>query len=148
MSFFPTGVLTLSIAVLSAYALSRSLASISNIKIYEEKAEKAADWSNAAKARLWDTRYTIGAGFVCCIASLVSGLFYLVFGRSAIWPAVLAVSLIGTARYMQNFWSSKSQVPMLDQYNAAIKQSMDFITLLDMLSAGWGLVALLRMFGL
>lgn len=62
--FFPTGLVAISLNLISGYALKQSLTSISNIKKYEEKAEKAADWSNTAKTRLWDTRYTIGAGFV------------------------------------------------------------------------------------
>lgn len=61
MSFL-IGLIALSNTFISAYALSQSLASISNVKVYEEKAERAADWSNSAKKRLWDTRYTIGTG--------------------------------------------------------------------------------------
>lgn len=62
--FFPAGLLALGIVFLSTFGLYRSVASILNIRIYEEKAEKAADWSNTAKKQLWDTRYTIGAGFI------------------------------------------------------------------------------------
>jgi hypothetical protein len=61
---FLTGPVALSNTLLGAYTLSQSLASISNIKVYEGKAEKAADWSNSAKKQLWDTRFTIGAGLV------------------------------------------------------------------------------------
>lgn len=61
---FPTGPVAIILNLISGYALKQSLTSISNIKKYEEKAEKAADWSNTAKTRLWDTRYTIGAGLV------------------------------------------------------------------------------------
>lgn len=45
-------------------ALHRSWKSIPKLQKYEEKAEKAANWSNAAERRLWDTRYTVVAGFV------------------------------------------------------------------------------------
>lgn len=62
--FFPTGVVALILILVSGYALIQSLTSIANIKKYESKAEKAADWSSSAKKRLWDTRYTIGTGFV------------------------------------------------------------------------------------
>lgn len=62
--FFPTGLVALILILVSGYALVQSLTSIANIKTYESKAEKAADWSNTAKKRLWDTRYTIGTGFV------------------------------------------------------------------------------------
>lgn len=62
--FFPTGLVALAIALVSAYAMYVSVLSMANIKKYESKAEKAAEWSNAARDRLWDTRYTIGAGFL------------------------------------------------------------------------------------
>lgn len=70
--FFPTGLVAIILDLISGYALKQSFTSISNIKKYEKNAEKAADWSDTAKTRLWDTRYTIGAGFVsvslfaCC----------------------------------------------------------------------------------
>lgn len=62
--FFPTGLVALILILVSGYALNQSVTSIANIKKYEKKAEKAAEWSNTAKQRLWDTRYTIGTGFV------------------------------------------------------------------------------------
>lgn len=58
MSFL-TGLVAVAIVLLSGFAAFSSAASMSNIKIYEGKAEKAADWSNTAKKQLWDTRYTI-----------------------------------------------------------------------------------------
>lgn len=72
--FFPTGLVALILNLISGYALKQSLTSISNVKIYEDKAEKAADWSNTAKTRLWDTRYTIGAGFVS-VSTIALSLF-------------------------------------------------------------------------
>lgn len=75
--FFPTGLVAVILNLISGYALKQSLTSISNIKKYEKKAEKAADWSDSAKTRLWDTRYTIGAGFV----SVSLCLCYLIFGH-------------------------------------------------------------------
>lgn len=62
--FFPTGLVAGTLMLVSGYALDQSLTSIANIKKYETKAEKAAEWSDTAKKRLWDTRYTIGTGFV------------------------------------------------------------------------------------
>lgn len=62
---------------------------------------------------------------------------------------ILALALhFGSARYMEKFWATKASVPLLDQYNAAIQQSMDVIGLLDVLSAGWAIMALLKLFGL
>lgn len=62
--FFPTGLVALIITLISIYATSQSITSIANIKKYEAKAEKAAEWSNTARDRLWGTRYTIGTGFI------------------------------------------------------------------------------------
>lgn len=75
--FFPTGLVAVILNLISGYALKQSLTSISNIKNYENKAEKAAGWSDTAKSRLWDTRYTIGAGFV----SVSLFLCYLILGH-------------------------------------------------------------------
>lgn len=58
------GIVSTIIILISGYALKQSFISIQNIKTYETKAEKAAEWSETAKKRLWDTRYTIGTGFV------------------------------------------------------------------------------------
>ena len=65
--------LPIGIAALSAYCLARSAQSIPKLQRYEDSAKKAARWSNAADKRLWDTRYTVGAGFI-----VVSLQFYLV----------------------------------------------------------------------
>lgn len=65
------------------------------------------------------------------------------------WPVVLAIALrFGTARYMHSFWADKAKMPMLDQYNAAISLSMDVIGLVDVLSVGWGIMAVLKLLGL
>lgn len=58
-----TSLAAIALTLVSGYATYQSTASILNIRKYEEKAERAAEWSNTAKKRLWDTRYTIGAGF-------------------------------------------------------------------------------------
>lgn len=62
--FFPTGLVAVIIAIVSAYATYQSIMSMANIKKYESQAEKAAEWSNTARDRLWATRFTIGAGFI------------------------------------------------------------------------------------
>ncbi|KAG6355789.1 hypothetical protein INS49_003755 [Diaporthe citri] len=153
--FFPTGLVALIITLISVYALRQSVTSIGNISKYEEKAKKAAEWSNTARDRLWGTRYTIGTGFVSCLVSLITAVAYVLLVPSGsgifaaplrtIWPAVLAVALrFGASRYMHNFWATKAKVPLVDQYNAAISQSMDVIGFLDLLSVGWAAVAVLK----
>jgi hypothetical protein len=74
-----------------------------------------------------------------------SGSSILTAPLRAIWPVVLAVTLrFGASRYMYNFWATKAKVPLVDQYNAAISHSMDIIGFLDLLSAGWASMAVLK----
>lgn len=58
-----SALINFAIAFTSAYCLYHSAQSIPKLRKYESKAEKAAKWSNTAEKRLWDTRYTVGAGF-------------------------------------------------------------------------------------
>lgn len=46
---------------------------------------------------------------------------------------------------MHGFWATKAKMPMLDQYNEAVSQSMDVIGFLDVLSVGWGIMAFLKL---
>lgn len=46
---------------------------------------------------------------------------------------------------MHDFWATKAKMPMLDQYNDAVSQSMDVIGFLDVLSMGWGIMAALKL---
>lgn len=63
-----------------------------------------------------------------------------------VWPAVLAVALrFGASKYMHDFWATKAKMPMLDQYNEALSQSMEVIGFLDVLSVGWGIMAVLKL---
>jgi hypothetical protein len=57
-------IVALALAGLSGYALMHSSNSIPKLQKYEDKAKKAAEWSNVAEKRLWDTRYTVGAGLI------------------------------------------------------------------------------------
>lgn len=71
----------------------------------------------------------------------------LVFWR-IVWPIILAASLRFSKQYMHSFWADKAKVPMMDEYNAAISENHDVIALLDVLSAGWGMMAVLKLIGL
>lgn len=52
------------VALVSAYATAVSVKSIPKLRKYEAEAQKAAEWSRTAEKRLWDTRYTVGAGLI------------------------------------------------------------------------------------
>lgn len=49
---------------------------------------------------------------------------------------------------MHDFWATKAKMPLLDQYNAAVSQSMEVIGFLEALSVGWAIVAVLKLLGL
>lgn len=66
--------ISLGIAILSSYTLYYSAQSIPKLRKYESKAEKAAKWSNIAEDRLWQTRYTVAAGFVMVCACISPNL--------------------------------------------------------------------------
>jgi hypothetical protein len=59
-----SALLTLLLTAASGYATYFSAQSIPKLQKYEDKAQKAAEWSNVATKQLWDTRYTVGAGFI------------------------------------------------------------------------------------
>jgi hypothetical protein len=61
------------LALGSGYSLSVSASSIPKLQKYEDKAKKAAEWSSTADKQLWDTRYTVGAGFVAVSHPRFSG---------------------------------------------------------------------------
>lgn len=61
---FPTNMLGILIALVSAFALVHSADSIPRLLKYEDKAKKAAEWSRTAEKQLWEIRYTVGTGFV------------------------------------------------------------------------------------
>lgn len=80
---FPTVILSIMTGAVSAAALFISGSSIPRLRKYEDKAEKAAEWSNIAEERLWNTRYTVGAGIAA-----VSPFFPLMIAPSQSWASI------------------------------------------------------------
>ncbi|KAL0936783.1 uncharacterized protein CTRU02_208997 [Colletotrichum truncatum] len=151
---FPTNILGVLIAVISGYGLYHSADSIPRLLKYEDKAKKAAEWSRTAEKNLWEIRYTVGTGLVGCLVSAISGVaFSLVVPRGVGvftigWPIILAAGLTYGHRYMRSFWVTKPKVPMMNDFNEAISDSMKVQDLLNPLAGVWGLVALCKIVGL
>lgn len=127
-----------------------SAQSIPKLRRYEAKAEKAAEWSNVAEKRLWDTRYTVGAGFATTLLSLISSYYFAFFTTSAfgiLWAALLAAVEYGVVRYMNSFWGDKRKVPLMDDYNNAISDTAAVMGLSEALAVGWAGMAALKIFG-
>ncbi|KAK0622662.1 hypothetical protein B0T14DRAFT_405133, partial [Immersiella caudata] len=140
---FLSKILCLGIACTSAYSLYHSSQSIPKLRKYEEKAEKAAKWSNTAERRLWDTRYTVGAGVASALASLLYA-FNLLFisGPSRtfsgiFWAAALCLGDFAASGYLRSFWAKERKVPLMDEYNDAISHSMTVMSLSDVLAYLW-----------
>ena len=86
--------------------------------------------------------------------SFLSAVYYLLlisqgFGlRCIVWAVVLAGGEHFTAMYMQSFWGDKGKVPMLDDYNNAISDTINVIGLSDVIAVGWGVMAVLKLVAL
>jgi hypothetical protein len=52
------------LGLLSAYGASVSYTAVTRLRAYEEKSEKAAEWSNTAAQRLYKTRTTQAGGAI------------------------------------------------------------------------------------
>ncbi len=63
------------------------------------------------------------------------------------WPALLAAGEYFVARYMRSFWEAKAKIPLLDEYNAAVSDTISVIGYLDVLAFGWAVVAVLKLAG-
>lgn len=143
------------VAAVSAYALYHSAQSMPKLRKYEEKAEKAAEWSSMAERRLKDTRYMVATGFVTTLVSLATALYILLLASSggfsllsAAWAGALAFGEFSTARYMHSFWADKKMIPMMEDYNEAIKDTINVIGLSKLLAVGWAAIAVLRLLGI
>ncbi|KAK1706094.1 hypothetical protein CaCOL14_012488 [Colletotrichum acutatum] len=151
---FPTNMLGILIALVSAFALVHSADSIPRLLKYEDKAKKAAEWSRTAEKQLWEIRYTVGTGFVGCLVSAISGIaFSLVVPRglgifTVGFPIMLAAGLTYGHQYMRQFWASKPKVPMMKDFNEAISDSMMVQDMMNPLAGAWGLMTFCKLVGL
>ncbi|PSK46090.1 hypothetical protein C1H76_8847 [Elsinoe australis] len=135
-------------ATLAGYGIYVSWISITNLRQYEEKSEKAAKWSNEAARQLHTTRTTQAAGMVAAVLNLGASLFlatswHLIPRKYRILasPAMLLVTLLARG-YMYNFWTEKAKVPMVDGYNEAIDKTKYLIVTLQYLEYSWVLTSL------
>ncbi|KAF2713051.1 hypothetical protein K504DRAFT_356745, partial [Pleomassaria siparia CBS 279.74] len=131
------------LALISAYGISLSYKTISRLRKYEEKSEKAAEWSNTAAERLHKTRttqaggaITIGASFITSLSLLIPSPIQLPLLYVAIFNTVL---LTASRVHMQRFWNDRvqTQVPFVETFNKAIKGSEELVTVLQWTALGW-----------
>ena len=83
------------------------------------------------------------------ILSVLSSVVFTLFlskGASffkVVWPLVLAAGEYSVCRYMRSFWD----IPLLDEYNAAVSDTVSVISYLYVLAFGWAVVAVLKLVG-
>jgi len=64
-----------------------------------------------------------------------------------VWPLGLSFGEYWVCRYMRGFWGKKAKIPMLDEYNAAISDTVSVMGYLNVLAFGWGVIAGLKLVG-
>jgi hypothetical protein len=71
------------------------------------------------------------------------------FGMQRVgWAVAMCGAEHFVSQYMHNFWADKIKIPMMDDYNEAISNSSNVVSLSDVLSVCWGLVAAFKTIGL
>ncbi|PSN67680.1 hypothetical protein BS50DRAFT_450499, partial [Corynespora cassiicola Philippines] len=143
--------LLLSQTAITAYSLHLSYQNITRLQQYEEKSEKAAEWSNTAAERLRKTRTTqTGATVAVCLRISCSAtilMIHLLSNSPPILPppALALLNAAATAlsrQHMANFWNDRNQtqVPFMTQFNEAIKGSETVVGMLSVSAVVWGVI--------
>ncbi|KAK8221470.1 hypothetical protein IWZ01DRAFT_537378 [Phyllosticta capitalensis] len=132
-------------ALNSAYGLYFCAKSITNLQKYEEKTEKAAEYSDTVATELRKTRTTQGSALIATVVSLAASL-YLTATRLAPprspWPdlalnAANVVLLYDTRVYVDGYWRNKAKVPFVEGYNEAIGSTQNIVVILDRSWRAW-----------
>ncbi len=63
------------------------------------------------------------------------------------WPLAVAAAQLAVNRYMRAFWESKAKIPLLDEYNLAVSDTIYVIGFLNVLAVGWAAIAVLKAVG-
>lgn len=127
---------------LAGYALTWSYKAITNLKQYEEKSEKAAEWLETAEIRLRKTRETQASGAFALLMSFASSAYFLFEKRNPsaeklslrlFWAAVV----FAAKKHQDSFWHDKAMIPFVKGYNDGIKSTGMTRTYLGYLTVGW-----------
>lgn len=155
-------------AAFSAYNLYLSSICITKLQKYEEKSEKAAEWSNTAAKQLHKTRTTQASGtaavcppflcllhtnrtlkILCSFVSSVAVLFYSSSTFSGLAVALVNVVALTAARaHVGEFWKGKAKIPLpgTGDYNDAISITQEIRLNSAYLAASWCVAGVLSLF--
>lgn len=135
---------------LSAYSLFHAYISITNLQQYEEKSEKAAQYSSTAAHDLHKTRTTQTSGTLAILSSLLVSL-WLVFKSSdpSSWKFIfnaanLAICFFARA-HVAGFWEGKTKVPLVRGYNDAVTSTNIIKEQLGFLGASWAVTSVIEL---
>jgi len=128
----------------SGYALYTSIASIQNVRTYEEQTKQAAKISNIAEEQLNNTRTTEAAGALATAVSLLTATAFTVYpnqspGIQLGFAGFNVAALAFASDHISRFWRGKSKVPLpgAGNYNDAISQMETLTRTLWMLAVAW-----------
>jgi len=135
----------IALSLISAYGLFHSYQCIVKLQQYEEKSEKAAQYSSTAADQLHKTRTTQGSAAVSILFSFISSAT-LVFASPS--PTItlfasaanLAAALAARA-HVKDFWDGKAKVPFVQGYNEAISGTAELMQVMAVLGGIWGIEA-------
>lgn len=84
---------------------------------------------------------------------MLSSLQYLLYGAhgfsvyAMVWAGAMCFAEVRVSEYVRRFWAKEVKVPMMDDYNDAISDMMATTDLSQVLAAGWGAMAVVKLFG-
>jgi len=87
------------------------------------------------------------------LVSVLSSLQYLLYGArgfsiyAVLWAGAMCFAEVRVSEYVRRFWAKEVKVPMMDDYNDAISDMMAATQLSQILAAGWGAMAAVKLFG-
>jgi len=142
-------VLHLGQAGLAGYSLFHAYIAITNLRKFEEKTEKAAEWSTTAEHELHKTRTTQTSGTLAILSSFVISLGLTfsssqsTFVKLLVNAANIAVCVF-TRAHIANFWAHKAKVPFVQGYNDAITSTNVIKEQLGFLASSWILTSLVE----
>ncbi|RAL66791.1 hypothetical protein DID88_007574 [Monilinia fructigena] len=118
MSFFAAilGLIGTGQIAFTGYNLYLSSIAIPKLLSYEDKAVKAAKYSNIAEAQLFKTRTTQAASVGSLLLTLLTAIPFLLLRYSSgtifLVSAVNLAVLIATGKYVGDFWKGKAKIPI------------------------------------
>lgn len=143
---------------LVAYGGQQSYVAIRNLQKYEDKSEKAAQYSSEAARQLRKTRTTMASGAVALLVSGLMAMLLVVWGpywdtmRRALVSPVLLITTDLARNYIQNYWAggngtsvgARVPLPKMGDYNEAQRRVEQLLKVLGWLVLAWGATSLVE----